>query len=111
MDGSSVIDVWRRWRRERKHYPGHGSFAGIVYCGLGLGEAGELAGEIKKAWRDDHSEENNRLTPDRVNKIIHEMGDVFWYLDTLCDELNITLDDVLIANMHKINAREAQRGG
>lgn len=112
---SVVLKQWREWRRDRSRYPGQNSFAGLLYCALGLGEAGEAAGEVKKAWRDDVPahvrtacltyESRNVLTDARRKKIILELGDVLWYIDAMCDELGISLDDVAIANVEKIDAR------
>ncbi len=34
-------------------YPGTGSMMGLAYCGLGLGETGEVQGKIKKIMRDN----------------------------------------------------------
>jgi len=65
-------------------------------------EAGEAAGEIKKAWRDDFE----GLTDSRCEKLILELGDTFWYFCAMMDELGITLEQVMQANMDKINKRE-----
>lgn len=46
------------------------------YCALGLfGEAGEIANQVKKIWRDDDA----ILTEDRKVKLRDELGDVLWY--------------------------------
>lgn len=46
------------------------------YCALGLfGEAGEIANQVKKIWRDDDAV----LTDARKIKLRDELGDVLWY--------------------------------
>jgi len=49
---------------------------GEDYLGLGLiGETGEVAEHVKKCLRDDEG----RLTDERREKLIKELGDVLWY--------------------------------
>ena len=49
---------------------------GPRYCAMGLfGEAGEIANQVKKIWRDDAAV----LTQDRIVKLRDELGDVLWY--------------------------------
>jgi NTP pyrophosphatase (non-canonical NTP hydrolase) len=98
-----TLAEYQIWRRSRPIYPGEGSFQGIVYCGLALAnEAGEAAGEVKKAWRDDFG----GLTPERHEKLVHELGDTFWYLCAMMDEIGVSLETVMIENVAKINKRE-----
>lgn len=71
----------------------------IQYMALGLGgEVGEVQNEIKKLERDD----DNKLTIDRRNKIINELGDVMWYLTGICNRINCCIDDILKTNISKI---------
>ena len=72
----------------------------IQYLTLGLGgEVGEVQNEIKKLERDD----NNILNENRKQQIITELGDVMWYLTGICNKLDITLEEILINNMEKLN--------
>ena len=72
----------------------------IQYMALGLGgEVGEVQNEIKKLQRDD----NNVLTDDRKNKIITEMGDCLWYMTGICNRLNVTLEDIMVNSINKLN--------
>ena len=100
-----LLSEWREWRRAITAYPGQGTFSGIIYCALGLGEAGECIGEIKKMWRDD----GLSVSPERREKILYEMGDVLWYLDALANELGSSLEEIMGLNVSKINARRAQK--
>jgi NTP pyrophosphatase (non-canonical NTP hydrolase) len=75
----------------------------LSYLGLGLvGEAGEVAGEIKKLLRD------GRLDPARL---ADELGDVVYYWARLCVAVGIAPGDLLGRNRAKIEARIAQAGG
>ena len=97
---------YRTWRLGRSIYPGQGSSAGFVHCSLGLAnEAGEVAGEAKKCWRDD----DLSLTNERKYKAALELGDTLWYLDAAAEELGLSLAVIMDMNMHKINRREEEK--
>lgn len=85
-------------------YPGKGTWVGLVYTALGLGEAGELQGKAKKLMRDD----DFNLTTDRREAMIGELGDVLWYAAALADELGVTLSDVAEANIAKLASRQSR---
>lgn len=70
---------------------------GWLYPLIGLcGETGELANKLKKVIRDK--------TFDEV-KVKHELGDILWYLNQLCLELDMSLSDVARENLRKLEAR------
>jgi NTP pyrophosphatase (non-canonical NTP hydrolase) len=80
-------------------YPDQGK--NLVYPALGLaGEAGEVADKVKKEIRD-HIEDTPGL--------IRELGDVLWYVTACARELGVTLEDVAIGNLRKLEDR-ATRG-
>lgn len=83
-----TFDEYSRRASETAIYPGKGEMLGTLYCGLGAaGEAGEVAGKIKKMLRDD----NCIMTPERAAAIRKEVGGTLWYLDQLCKEIGTTL--------------------
>lgn len=86
-------------------YPGKGEIIGLLYVALGLGEAGELQGKVKKILRDD----NMILTDEKREAIIGELGDVLWYAANLATELGTTLEDVAQRNLDKLFSRK-ERG-
>lgn len=86
-------------------YPGMGSWIGLVYTMLGLGEAGELQGKAKKILRDD----NFVITDERREAMAGELGDVLWYVAMAANELGYTLGDVAEHNLDKLDGR-AERG-
>jgi NTP pyrophosphatase (non-canonical NTP hydrolase) len=74
----------------------------IVYPTLGLAnEAGEVAGKIKKIFRD----RNGKITEEDRQALKHELGDVLWYLAQICTELGLTLEEVAQANLEKLFSR------
>ena len=65
---------------------------------LGLtGEAGEVADMIKKHIFHGHDLKRGEL--------VKEIGDCAWYLALLCHAIDISLDEVLIANIEKLRNR------
>lgn len=78
----------------------------IVYPTLGLtNEAGEVAGKVKKIFRDNHG----HISDADREALALELGDVLWYLSEICTKLGIRLDDVAAGNIAKL-ADRASRG-
>ncbi|MFM2032161.1 MAG: hypothetical protein RLZZ297_926 [Chloroflexota bacterium] len=74
----------------------------IVYPTLGLtNEAGEVAGKIKKIFRD----RGGVISDADREALKYELGDVLWYLAQLCTELDLTLEEVASANLTKLYDR------
>jgi NTP pyrophosphatase (non-canonical NTP hydrolase) len=83
------------WRLVRTDHP-------LVYPTLGLvNEAGELAGKVKKIFRD---KEGVISEADRA-ALKQELGDVLWYLAQICTELGLSMEDVAAANVEKLRDR------
>ena len=77
----------------------------IVYPTLGLtNEAGEVAGKIKKIFRD----RNGEISAADREALKQELGDVLWYLTQICTELGLTLEEVAEANLTKLFSRQAR---
>ena len=77
----------------------------IVYPTLGLtNEAGEVAGKIKKIFRD----RNGEISAADREALKQELGDVLWYLTQICTELGLTLEEVAEANLVKLFSRQAR---
>lgn len=84
-------------------YPGQGTAEGLVYCLLGLGnESGEVQGKYKKVIRDN----NGKLSPEKINLIAEECGDVLWYLAMICNELNLPFEKIASDNLYKLASRK-----
>jgi len=71
----------------------------ITYPTLGLvNEAGELAGKVKKIFRD----KGGVIGPEDREALKYELGDVLWYLAQIATELDLSLREVAEANLEKL---------
>ena len=83
--------------RNTAKYPviGHG----VIYPTLGLvNEAGEVAGKIKKVFRDKDGE----ISEETREALKAELGDVLWYVAQVATELDLSLDEIAEANIAKL---------
>lgn len=83
--------------RATAKYPviGHG----VIYPTLGLvNEAGEVAGKIKKVFRD----KNGEINEETREALKAELGDVLWYISQVATELDLSLDEIAEANIAKL---------
>lgn len=77
----------------------------VIYPVLGLtSEVGEVAGKIKKIFRD----RGGVVTDDDLEALKLELGDVLWYLAEICTQLGIRLDEVAAINIDKLQGRVAR---
>lgn len=71
----------------------------VAIMGLGIGgEAGEVQEHVKKFIRDGK-------VPDR-DKFVWELGDVLHYLTRIASEFGYTLEEIMQANVDKLEARD-----
>lgn len=85
----------KTWQLVRMDHP-------IVYPTMGLvNEAGELAGKVKKIFRD----KAGVIGEEDRQALKQELGDVLWYLAQICTELDLTLEEVAEANITKLFSR------
>lgn len=90
----SEFDAYQDFTDSTAIYPPE---KGIEYTALGLAsEAGEFAGKVKKAIRD------NRWDTDAMAA---ELGDVLWYVARAAAELDIHLSDIAKDNIDKLKSR------
>ncbi|MDD0853173.1 nucleoside triphosphate pyrophosphohydrolase family protein [Halobacteriovorax sp. GB3] len=74
----------------------------LLHAGIGLStEAGEFLDALKK-----HIFYGKEL--DRVN-LAEEMGDLFWYMAIISDELGVEFSDVMNRNITKLKARYGEK--
>ena len=72
---------------------------GVIYPTLGLtNEAGEVAGKIKKVFRD----KDGHISDETREALKAELGDVLWYLAQVATELDLSLDEIAEHNIHKL---------
>lgn len=86
--------------RKTAVYPDVGK--NLWYPTLGLaGESGEVAENVKKFYRDD----GGVMTDERKAKIVKELGDALWYIANVACELNVSLMEVAVTNLYKLQDR------
>lgn len=74
----------------------------LLHAGIGIStEAGEFLDALKK-----HIFYGKEL--DRVN-LAEELGDLFWYMAIVGDELGIKFEDVMDRNITKLKARYGEK--
>jgi NTP pyrophosphatase (non-canonical NTP hydrolase) len=71
----------------------------VIYPTLGLvNEAGEVAGKIKKIFRD----KDGIIAEADKEALKAELGDVLWYIAQIATELGLSLDDIAEYNIVKL---------
>jgi NTP pyrophosphatase (non-canonical NTP hydrolase) len=74
----------------------------VIYPTLGLvNEAGEVAGKIKKVFRD----KEGQISEETREALKAELGDVLWYIAQVATELDLSLADIAEANIAKLSDR------
>ncbi len=97
------LDDFNAYQREsRKTWSLIHTDHAIVYPTLGLtNEAGEVAGKVKKIFRD----KGGKISEEDREALKQELGDVLWYLTQICTELDLSLQQVAEANIEKLFSR------
>lgn len=84
-------------------YP-HGP-VGLYAEVMGLcSEAGEVAGKAKKVIRDNDGDIHGYRAV-----MLAELGDVLWYVSQVADRLGVSLENLAVHNLGKLQARQ-ERG-
>lgn len=92
---------YQLWCRRFDNHPGETRMLALA---LGLcAEAGEVANLFERRCREG-------AVPLDLDKVKSELGDVYWNLSRLADELNITLEDLAQSNINKLIKRYKERG-
>lgn len=74
----------------------------VIYPLLGLvNEAGEVAGKVKKVFRD----KDGHISEETREALKAELGDVLWYLAQVATELGLSLDEIAGYNIEKLYSR------
>ncbi len=99
------FDEYQRRAEATAIYPesGTGSFNAVAYTILGLSnEAGEVAGKLKKVWRDNEG----KIGIFAEEGLAKELGDVLWYMAAAANELGVSLEDIASQNLQKLLDRK-----
>lgn len=102
--GNGTIREYETVTEQTGLYPegNTGSLVAVTYCALGLGEAGEVQGKLKKVWRGD------KTLAEQREAILDELGDTLWYLTRMTLELGSNLETLMDLNARKLLDRKAR---
>lgn len=96
------VQVWveeTRWSTTNKDW-------GLLWSAAALGsEAGEILQIVEKIYRKG----TGKPTEEDIIKLRSELGDVFWNVANMANELGLSLDDIIDENICKINERRYQQ--
>ena len=99
------LNEYQQTARKTAIYPAKGELLGLLYCVLKLnGEAGEVAEKLGKCLRD----EAGKISLERREALILELGDVLWYVANLAEELQMDLEVVAQRNLAKLADRKSR---
>jgi len=94
------FDEYQTKSRKTAKYPAIGH--PVIYPALGLvNEAGEVAGKIKKVFRD----KEGQISAETREALKAELGDVLWYMAQVATELDLSLDEIAESNIAKLYDR------
>lgn len=92
---STMFDAYQDFTDSTAVYPAR---LGLEYTALGLAsEAGEFAGKVKKAIRDNTYD---------TDAMASELGDVLWYLARAAAEIDYHLSTIAEMNVEKLKSRK-----
>lgn len=75
---------------------------GLLHCVIGIaGEAGELVDAVKREWVYGKPLDHTNA--------IEELGDIEWYMEAMRGLLGVTRDQVIAANVEKLEKRYPTR--
>ena len=102
-DEVGELEAYKLFTKTTGLYPegGTGSLVAVTYCALGLGEAGEVQGKVKKIWRDAHGKISEQVR----RELLLELGDLLWYTVRMADELGYTFEEIIQENVRKLADR------
>lgn len=104
VDTKLTLTDYQSLARETAIYPFKGTLNGLMYTSLGLGEAGEVQGKVKKLFRDGGYDDE-----EKHQAIADELGDLLWYIANTAAELGFDLGKIGRRNLEKLNSRK-ERG-
>jgi len=91
---------YQKKSRKTAIYPKIGE--NYVYPTMGLvNEAGEVAGKVKKIFRD----KNGIVSDETKHDISKELGDVLWYVAQVATEFDLSLSEIAQENIEKLTSR------
>jgi NTP pyrophosphatase (non-canonical NTP hydrolase) len=70
-----------------------------------MGVAGE-AGEVVEKWKKIVAYKAGKITPEELQELSKELGDVVWYVAVMAHSLGLSFDDVMKQNVQKLADRK-----
>ena len=70
-----------------------------------MGIAGE-AGEVVEKWKKIVAYQDGKMTESDLAELGKEMGDVIWYIAVMAHDLGLSLEDVALKNLQKLQDRQ-----
>ena len=97
------LNEYQKEAKASSHVEQGSDISNLLILGLGIaGEAGEVADEIKKLFRDHNAE----MTEAWKMRVGHELGDALWYISQIASMAGFSLEEVARDNIAKIRARK-----
>jgi NTP pyrophosphatase (non-canonical NTP hydrolase) len=96
--------IYQQEARKTALYVGDPSKKYYPYLGL-AGEVGEVSEKVKKIMRD----KNGEFSPEAIQDLKKELGDVLWYVANIASDLGLDLGDIGQTNIDKLRSRQ-ERG-
>jgi NTP pyrophosphatase (non-canonical NTP hydrolase) len=101
VNENELLSDYEKFVKHTQQFPQHVAQDYLV-AGL-MSEAGEVAGVQKRILRQD-SQYNESVAQ---TKMLDELGDVLWYITSLCMHHNSSLEDLIKRNTAKLAQRLA----
>lgn len=96
------FDSYQQSTRETAKFPTN-HMPAPIYCCMGMaGETGECLEKVKKVYRD----RDGVYSPEDIEAITLELGDVLYYLASVAYEINVPLSEVARKNQEKLRSRK-----
>ena len=113
LPNQRLLRVYSEWVNAKSTYhdAGHHTLGELAYIFGGIaGEAGECMELIKKALRQYGAAQEISLATVPHLKLLHEMGDLFWYIQRAMNVLDYDIVGLAAENVMKLRDRAEERG-
>ena len=95
---------FRNYERESRRYL-QDDYTLCYYTIALSGETGEFCNSLKKQLRDSIARKSDGITVEQTEELLHELGDVLFYLARCAEKLDSSLEEVAFKNLAKLKNR------
>ena len=95
---------FRNYERESRRYL-QDDYTLTYYTIALSGETGEFCNALKKNIRDSIARKCDGMTVEQTEELLHELGDVLFYLTRCAEKLGSSLEEVAFKNLAKLKNR------